>query len=191
MPLGALPVNLTSYCPFKPGLSPEEQRMEGGLTDAHGSPLFTYEAHKAGEAPYVSCAGDLTLWRYGQRVELPSIDPDAIFRVVDTGAAFHGEPWYASSGEAEPHVTAKSPRKKIRVDGHEPIDVCVNDCGQHPPGFGAQLANVPDDGAVSKVANAVSDALQSIGVDDVDLPSIAAIGVGLASALLLRALGVA
>lgn len=185
MPIGPLPVNLTGYCPYKQGLTARERLIEGAPIDARRNPLHTYEQHKADPTahPYVSCAGDLTVWRYGQRVSFPSIDPDATFRVVDTGGHFHGPIWdVATQGEPPPvgKGTEYPSLKVIRVVGHEPIDVCVDDCSNHPGGFGAQMADVPDDGATSGVANAISSAFQSIGVDDPDVASILAVGVGLA-----------
>jgi hypothetical protein len=144
-PPGPIKVNITTYCPFAANLSAAQRAIEGGPTDRLGHPLYTIEAHLSdpSTAPYCSCAGDPSKWSYGQQVELPGVSSQAIFRVVDTGAAFHGPPWYASSGEPEPHVTAGAPRKKIRVDGYEPIDVCVQACGTGAYQLGAQTGTVP------------------------------------------------
>lgn len=144
-----LTVFLTPYCPFKAGLSPEQQGIEGGTSDARGNRLYTLENHLAdpGSFPYVSCAGDLeSVWNYGDTILLPSVSTVAIFKVVDTGSHFHGPIWDVASQGAPPPTSASNPRKVIRSSGPpqaEPIDVCVNDCSSHAGSFGRQQAMVP------------------------------------------------
>lgn len=177
MRLGPLLVNLTDYCPFQAGLSAAQQKMEGGPTDARDKPLHTLEDHLADPDahPYCSVAGDLTIWRYGQRVELPSVHPTAVFRVVDTGGHFHGEIWdVEQQGQVPPNFRGKV----IRHTGYEPLDVCFAACGGHG-GLGQQQANVPDDGTLSNAANSLSSAFQAVGIDDVDPVAVAVIGLGI------------
>ncbi len=111
---GDVPVTLTAYCPYQSGLTPEQRLMEGGTNDRKGNRLFTLEDHIANpsEYPYVSLACDYTLFPYGQRVIIPSLGDGVIARLVDTGGHFYGK------------------KKVIRNPGHEPIDVCVRQCGK-------------------------------------------------------------
>lgn len=113
-------VRLTEYYPFQEGLTERQQRMEGGKNDRRGKPLCTLEDYLEGKAPYVSLACDYRggppsnteeFRIYGYKVEMPKVAErfgrsTIEFRLVDTGKNFHGD------------------RKKVRVAGHEPIDVC-------------------------------------------------------------------
>ena len=113
-------VRLTEYYPFQEGLTERQQRMEGGKKDRIGKPLCTLEDYLEGKAPYVSLACDSRggppsnteeFRIYGYKVELAKVArrfgrSTIEFRLVDTGKNFYGE------------------RKKVRVAGHEPIDVC-------------------------------------------------------------------
>lgn len=113
-------VRLTEYYPFQEGLTEKQQRMEGGKTDRRGKPLYPLEDYLEGKAPYVSLACDYKgglpsntaeFRIYGYKVELPAVAQrfgrtTIEFRLVDTGQNFYGE------------------KKKVRVAGHEPIDVC-------------------------------------------------------------------
>jgi hypothetical protein len=104
---GRIKVRLTGYWPFA-AKTEAEKRMEGGVKDRKGKPLYTLEQHLAGKAPYVSVAGDDAVWPYGQRISFDEW-PNAVFRVVDTGGNFRGA------------------NKVYRVFGHEPLDICVTD----------------------------------------------------------------
>lgn len=97
-----VPVTLTSYHPINTAL-------EGGVRDRKSRPLITLQQHQSDPVnfPYVSVAGDFTIWPDGQRISIPSIDPNAIFRIVDTGGHFYGA------------------GKVIRYTGHEPLDICT------------------------------------------------------------------
>ena len=122
-------VRLTEYCPFQPGMTAAEEKMQGGVFDRIGKPLYSLEDYLEGKAPYVSLACDLKggppgnvpeFRKYGTKVWLPEIsesiadyvegltDPPKmiLFRLVDTGGHFFGA------------------NKKVRVAGYEPIDVC-------------------------------------------------------------------
>jgi hypothetical protein len=122
-------VSLTEYYPFQSGLTDRQKKMEGGVTDRMGKPLFTLEDYLEGTAPYVSLACDPAggppgsapeFRKYGYKVWLPEISGSANlytitpvmlpiqidFRLVDTGGAFTGK------------------TKRVRVAGYEPIDVC-------------------------------------------------------------------
>lgn len=121
-------VRLTEYCPFQPGMTEAQEKMQGGVFDRRGKPLYALEDYLEGKAPYVSLACDYTggppanaaeFKKYGMKCYLPEIseninsyidfefDPLVIpFRLVDTGGHFFSE------------------KKKIRVAGYEPIDVC-------------------------------------------------------------------
>jgi hypothetical protein len=105
---GRIKVRLTGYWPFA-AKTETEKRMEGGVKDRKGKPLFTLEQHLADpqRAPYVAVAGDDAVWPYGQRIVLDEW-PNAIFRVVDTGGHFRGA------------------NKVYRALGHEPLDICVD-----------------------------------------------------------------
>lgn len=103
-----IPVTLTSYWPFDVrGAS--EAKMEGGWKDRRGHRLITLQEHLEDPItwPYVSVAGDYTVWPYGIRIALPDVHATAIFRVVDTGGHFFGK------------------GKVWRNEGHEPLDICV------------------------------------------------------------------
>lgn len=102
-------VHTTGYWPYQEGLTAAERKMEGGVTDRRGNKLFTLEQHLSDPVtfPYVSVAGDYTIWPYAQRISL-SAWPNAIFRVVDTGGHFFGA------------------KKVYRVSGEEPLDIAVN-----------------------------------------------------------------
>ncbi len=101
--------HLTGYWPLMEGLSKKERLMEGDSKDRKGRQVHTLEQHMADPIahPYVSVAGDYTLWPDGQRISL-SPWPNAVFRVVDTGGHFFGV------------------NKVYRVAGEEPLDICVN-----------------------------------------------------------------
>ena len=77
-------IHATGYWPFVGNLTATERKMEGGTKDRKSQPLHTLEDFQAGKAPFVSVAGDYTLWPYGQRVAI-SAWPGVVFRVVDTG----------------------------------------------------------------------------------------------------------
>ena len=107
-PKGAtVAIHATGYWPYVAGLTDAERKMEGGTTDRKKRPLYTLEMFQAGKAPYVSVAGDYTIWPDGQRISL-SPWPNVIFRIVDTGGHFHGS------------------NKVFRVVGEEPLDICVD-----------------------------------------------------------------
>jgi len=173
-------INVTTYCPFQEGLSDAQRRIEGGKTDRKDRPLHTYEDHVADPVahPYVSLAGDYTVWPYGTRLLLddtlgvPSPEWTArtgetsyVARVVDTGGNFFG------------------PGKVIRVPGYEPIDICVASCSTSklPGGTGIQETSIYDNAVVSTVLSKLGGAPFSA---DYVIP-ILAVGGGL---LLLSAL---
>ena len=107
-PKGAtVAIHATGYWPYVAGLTDAERKMEGGTKDRKSRPLYTLEMFQAGKAPYVSVAGDYTIWPDGQRIAL-SPWPGVIFRIVDTGGHFHGS------------------NKVFRVVGEEPLDICVD-----------------------------------------------------------------
>lgn len=103
---GSFDARLTGYWPFQSGLSADERKMEGGIHDRKGHPLYTLEDYQAGRAPFVSVAGDYEIFPYGQKIAI-SAWPGVSFRVVDTGGHFHGA------------------GKLYRLLGHEPLDICV------------------------------------------------------------------
>lgn len=98
------PIHATGYWPFT--ARPDEVQMEGGTKDRKGNPLYTLEMFQAGQAPFVSVSGDLTIFPYGQRISIAEW-PGVIFRITDTGSHFHGA------------------GKVYRVAGREPLDICV------------------------------------------------------------------
>lgn len=104
---GVVACHLTGYWPFS--ARSDERKMEGGLKDRKGKPLYTLEMHQKDpkSAPYVSVSGDPQIWPYGQRISI-SAWPNAAFRVVDTGSHFSGL------------------SKVYRVMGEEPLDICVD-----------------------------------------------------------------
>ena len=107
-------VRLTEYYPFQSGLTKKQKKMEGGVVDRMGKPLYSLEDYMDGNAPYVSLACDKLggppanakeFRSYGFKVWLPDlaaeissyIDTPVIlpvfieFRLVDTGEAFTGD----------------------------------------------------------------------------------------------------
>lgn len=105
---------LTGYWPYQAGLSDAQRLMEGGHTDKDSHPLYTLEMYQRGEAPYVSVAGDDSIWPYGQRIEIDAW-PGVVFRVVDTGGNFRGA------------------NKQYREAGREPLDICVDSSSSRVP----------------------------------------------------------
>lgn len=115
-----IPITITSYWPFDVHTD-AERRMEGGEHDRKGRMLHTLQDHIEDPLahPYVSLAGDYTVFRDGQRLVIPALgepseewqgrtgEAQYVARVVDTGGHFYG------------------PNKVYRNPGHEPIDVCV------------------------------------------------------------------
>lgn len=99
----------TGYWPLQEGLSSSEKKMEGGKKDRRGRPIYTLEMHQRDPIryPYVSVAGDYTVFPDGQRLIL-SAWPGVVFRVVDTGGHFFGA------------------KKVYRVAGYEPLDIAVD-----------------------------------------------------------------
>lgn len=100
---------VTGYWPYHPTSGGSNARVEGGTTDRRGRQIHTLEAHMLDPVahPYVTVAGDYTIWPDGQRLEFEQW-PGIIFRVTDTGGSFYG------------------PRKRYRVTGQEPLDVAVD-----------------------------------------------------------------
>ncbi len=122
-------IRLTEYFPFQSGLSKKQKKMEGGVLDRIGKPLYTLEDYIEGKAPYVSLACDklggppgkiAEFRKYGFKVWIPKLSADINtfidtpitvpimieFRLVDTGGRFYGD------------------KKEVLEAGHEPIDVC-------------------------------------------------------------------
>jgi hypothetical protein len=113
-------IYVTMYYKPYPGMSAQEQRMEGGPTDAAGHPLYSLEEYLLGDADYVSVArdylagppgGDRRFRTYGTQVRIPAIEGMIgwnyiDFRLVDTGGRFYGK------------------GKVIKARGAEPIDIC-------------------------------------------------------------------
>lgn len=99
----SIPVTLTGYYPVN-------STMEGGTKDCRRRNLYTLQQHKSNPIlyPYAAVAGDFTIWPDGQRISLPDVDSDAIFRVVDTGGHFYGA------------------NKTFRYEGREPFDICLD-----------------------------------------------------------------
>ena len=118
---GTLKVRLTGFWPFVEGLSGADRLREGGPRDRVGNPLHTLEDHlrDPGAHPYVSVSGDPEAWPYGQRIIIANW-PSAIFRVVDTGGHFMGDPIVS------PPAGWKGTAKVYRAAGYEPLDVCVD-----------------------------------------------------------------
>ena len=106
-------VRLTEYHPDAP---PSEVKREGGPRDRYSQPVKTIEEYREGKSGYVSVSADLVLQGvkvpYGARLYLDGW-PGVVFRVVDTGKNFRGE------------------GKKIREEGHEPLDIATKWSGPH------------------------------------------------------------
>lgn len=102
-----LPVTITGYWPFDPTSGGSNAGVEGPTHDRRGRPIYTLESYLYRGAPYVSVAGDFSIWPDGQSVGL-SAWPGVLFRIVDTGGGFFGM------------------GKRYRVDGQEPLDVAVD-----------------------------------------------------------------
>jgi hypothetical protein len=140
-------VRLTEYCPFQAGMTEAQEKMQGGVLDRLGKPLYSLEDYLEGKAPYVSLACDSKggppanaseFRKYGTKVWLPEISNeissyvDGIttppvmipFRLVDTGGHFYGE------------------KKKVRVAGYEPIDVCRRNRPTSDKSFSGKLTTL-------------------------------------------------
>lgn len=126
--LESFQVHATGYWPYQAGLSESERKMEGSTVDRKRRPIITLEMHQQDPAkyPYVSVAGDYTIFPDGQRLIL-SPWPDLVFRVVDTGGHFAG------------------PRKVYRVWGEEPLDIAVNSSKTPVPKKDVTAKIVPGD----------------------------------------------
>lgn len=108
-----LPARLTEYHPdAPPSAGKKVLRREGGPRDRMRQPLVTLEQHRADPLryPFASIASDLVLQGrkvpYGVRVHIEALPTD-VLRIVDTGQNFYGD------------------GKKIRVPGHEPLDIAT------------------------------------------------------------------
>lgn len=161
-------VFITTYCPFNPG-SGSGAAIEGGHYDRKGRLLHTVEDHQADPDahPYVSLAGDYTVFNYGQRLILDDVlgvpspewtartgEVSYVARVVDTGGHFHGPEMTPAESEAYDAAGNRAkPRKVIRHDGDEPIDVCVAYCNSKSVRTGHRSSLVVDEGAVKDVLN--------------------------------------
>lgn len=170
-PVPTVALHLTGYWPFKPGMTEEQRRMEGGVQGAavwqgkkaidpatgkrHN--LVTVEQHLSDPSkyPFVSLSGDPEVWPWGQRILIPWIDGRTVVgRVVDTGANFKGL------------------GKVYRVLGEEPIDVCVTSPKTKvPSSVIAQI--IPGDNFAGGLPVAVAKIkAQNVQVSGVDEPNI-------------------
>lgn len=116
LPPGKLPtvnVRLTGFWPYD-AHTPAEKLMEGGVRDRWRQPIYTLEMYQQGKAPYVTVAGDYTIWPAGQRISINHW-PGVVFRVTDTGSHFFGA------------------KKVYRVAGREPLDIAVQTRNTHVP----------------------------------------------------------
>lgn len=155
-----MPVRLTGYYPRASYATAAEARMEGGQHDSQGRSLITLQQHAADPLnyPYVSLAGDVITkvnpggrWFYGQRVLLPALGTPPpwwqqktgqryyIGRLVDTGCHFF------DNALAVKQCGRGGARKVIHTEGHEPIDVAVQDAAHGFSGKLGQMALVPGD----------------------------------------------
>ena len=108
-----LPARLTEYHPdAPPSAGKKVLRREGGPRDRMRQPLVTLEQHRADPLryPFASVAADRVLQGrkvpYGVRVYIEALPTD-VLRIVDTGQNFYGD------------------GKKIRIPGHEPLDIAT------------------------------------------------------------------
>lgn len=129
--LRSFKAHLTGYWPY--AATEGERKMEGGKKDRMGRPIITLEMHQSDPVkyPYVSVAGDWTIWPDGQRVIL-SPWPNAVFRIVDTGSHFFGA------------------KKVYRVIDEEPLDIAVNSSKTTVPKKDVIMSVVPGDTFGSK-----------------------------------------
>lgn len=106
----------TGYWPAQAGLSATEQKMEGGSLDRRQRPIITLEQYQSNPVayPYVTVAGDYTIFPDGQRLSLDAF-PGVVFRVCDTGGHFFGA------------------KKVYRIAGYEPLDIAVNSSSTKVP----------------------------------------------------------
>jgi hypothetical protein len=105
---GQVDISATGYWPY--AASDNEKLMEGGTKDRKGRTIITLEQHLSDPKtyPYVTVAGDYTIWPDGQRIALDQW-PGAVFRICDTGGHFFGA------------------KKVYRAIGREPLDIAVKD----------------------------------------------------------------
>ena len=135
---GQVQLHLTGYWPFtaKSG----ETGMEGGVHDRVGKPLHTVEDFLAGKSDHVSLSGDDSAFPYGQAITLPWTGGQTIKgRVTDTGGSFRGT------------------KKKYRVIGEEPIDVCVYSSRTPVPSSSVTATIVKGDNWKDQTAKTVAD----------------------------------
>lgn len=149
---------LTHYWPFKENLTAKERRMEGGVNDSNSQPLSTVEDFLSGKSDHVSIAGDDAIFPYGQKVLIPWAGKTLVGRITDTGGNFRGL------------------NKVYRVEGREPLDVCVFSSANKPPNKRVTVTLVPGDdwasrkkrtGVKSIVASKFKDQTVVIGVEAV------------------------
>lgn len=103
---GKFKVRATGYWPFA-AKSTAEKKMEGGIHDRKGKPLYTVEDYLTGKSDHVSVSGDDAIFPYGQKLLVNWFDTTIVGRVTDTGGNFRGA------------------KKVYRVMGEEPLDFCV------------------------------------------------------------------
>lgn len=118
---------LTHYWPFKENMSAKERLMEGGVHDTNSQPLYTVEDFLAGKSDHVSISGDDAIFPYGQKVLIPWGNRTLVGRVTDTGGHFRGL------------------NKVYRVEGREPLDVCVFSAANKPPNKRVTVTLIPGD----------------------------------------------
>jgi hypothetical protein len=72
---------------YWPAAHEGELALEGPNHDQRRNPLYDLQAYLAGEAPYVSVAGDFKVWSYGERIRIMELEQlygrQIDFRVVD------------------------------------------------------------------------------------------------------------
>ena len=117
--MSSIELRLTGYWPFTASAS--EQKMEGGVHDRKGKPLYTIDDFFAGKSDFVSLSGDDSAWPYGQLLLFPWADGRIVRgRVVDTGRNFRGSSKVyraiSARGRIDVRVYAKSTKVPTEVN---------------------------------------------------------------------------
>jgi hypothetical protein len=161
---GVFRVRPTGYWPFT--AREDEKKMEGGVHDRIGAPLYTVEDFLAGKSDHVSLSGDLDIFPYGQKLIIEGWPgaPNLVGRVTDTGGNFFNVGGLVKKGKAS---------KVYRVLGEEPLDFCVFSSKTFVPKKGVTARIVPGDHWASRTKATVKD------VDKSKFQGQAVVGSGL------------
>lgn len=85
----------------------------------------TVEDARAGRSSYAGVSSDPAVFPWGQALRIDTM-PDVLFRVVDTGGRFRGDPIYDVADIVRGQVA-----KLYRIVGYEPLDIAGDPGSSH------------------------------------------------------------